>query len=181
LKLVVLAIGGTVEGAPMALLRLLASVSLLASTSASAGNTYEKGAGVGSWGGSCTCPNGQVYDVGDSGNTCESLACEGGIAGENAIQNFWFVMWPLLTRALFVVQAFAVKAASPNLLMDSRLPVKMGITIENTLVLERRRAAHAPAPTNRYITSGMTLMGIQLVKMGDPAISLVLLMPQRTE
>ena len=32
---------------------------------------------IGSWGGTCTCPDGQVYEVGDTGN-CASLACEGG-------------------------------------------------------------------------------------------------------
>ena len=41
---------------------------------------------IGGWGGSCTCPNGQVYWVGLllSDNTCgpnSNLACEGGISG----------------------------------------------------------------------------------------------------
>ena len=36
---------------------------------------------VGAWGGVCTCPNGQTYDVGDNNDGCGSLACEGGVAG----------------------------------------------------------------------------------------------------
>ena len=39
------------------------------------------GAIVGEWGGSCTCPNGQVYQVGDNHDFCASLACIGGISG----------------------------------------------------------------------------------------------------
>ena len=35
---------------------------------------------VGVWGGECTCPDGQVYLVGDENNQCQSMACEGGIA-----------------------------------------------------------------------------------------------------
>ena len=44
--------------------------------------------GVGGWGGSCTCPDGQTYQVGDlwSADTpegeCGALACHGGVAGE---------------------------------------------------------------------------------------------------
>ena len=36
---------------------------------------------IGLWGGSCTCPNGQVYEVGDRGDLCGSLACFGGSPG----------------------------------------------------------------------------------------------------
>ena len=39
------------------------------------------GTNVGVWGGWCTCPNGQVYQVGDEGNMCNSVACDGGIHG----------------------------------------------------------------------------------------------------
>ena len=35
--------------------------------------------GVGAFGGKCTCPDGQVYWVGDKAT---GLACEGGVAGE---------------------------------------------------------------------------------------------------
>jgi hypothetical protein len=35
----------------------------------------------GSWGGKCTCPNGQTYFVGDNHDLCGSLACIGGKAG----------------------------------------------------------------------------------------------------
>ena len=37
--------------------------------------------GVGGWGGTCTCPDGSVYQVGDEANACASLACVGGISG----------------------------------------------------------------------------------------------------
>ena len=46
-------------------------------------NVVEEGApGVGSWGGTCTCPNGIVYDVGDNNDGCTTLACIGGVSGE---------------------------------------------------------------------------------------------------
>eukprot|EP00296_Roombia_truncata_P000862 JP436568.1.p1 GENE.JP436568.1~~JP436568.1.p1 ORF type:complete len:203 (-),score=64.55 JP436568.1:166-774(-) len=32
-------------------------------------------------GGKCTCPDGQVYEVGDNNDHCGSLACEGGVSG----------------------------------------------------------------------------------------------------
>eukprot|EP00931_Biecheleriopsis_adriatica_P057277 TRINITY_DN3397_c0_g1_i3.p1 TRINITY_DN3397_c0_g1~~TRINITY_DN3397_c0_g1_i3.p1 ORF type:complete len:2330 (-),score=299.84 TRINITY_DN3397_c0_g1_i3:580-7488(-) len=37
---------------------------------------------VGNWGGSCTCPDGSVYQVGDNNDACASLACLGGAAGQ---------------------------------------------------------------------------------------------------
>eukprot|EP00965_Chrysotila_dentata_P105226 3475335-Pleurochrysis_carterae.AAC.2 len=37
--------------------------------------------GIGTWGGSCTCPDGKVYQAGDNGNYCGSLACVGGVSG----------------------------------------------------------------------------------------------------
>lgn len=43
-------------------------------------NNYETVAGVGGWGGQCTCPNGEVYEVGDNNDGCGSLACIGGVA-----------------------------------------------------------------------------------------------------
>jgi hypothetical protein len=36
---------------------------------------------VGSWGGTCTCPDGEDYQVGDNYDSCGSLACVGGRAG----------------------------------------------------------------------------------------------------
>ena len=36
---------------------------------------------VGMWGGSCTCPDGQSYWVGDNIDLCASLACVGGVSG----------------------------------------------------------------------------------------------------
>jgi len=44
-------------------------------------NNYNKNAGKGGWGGQCTCADGQVYQVGDNGDSCATLACEGGIRG----------------------------------------------------------------------------------------------------
>ena len=35
----------------------------------------------GEWGGSCTCPDGSIYQVGDKNDFCGSLNCEGGISG----------------------------------------------------------------------------------------------------
>ena len=44
----------------------------------------------GIWGGSCTCPDGQVYQVGDGGDFCGSLACEGGKSGKcNKAEGAW--------------------------------------------------------------------------------------------
>jgi len=37
--------------------------------------------GVGGWGGSCTCPDGTQFQVGDNGDLCQSLACIGGTTG----------------------------------------------------------------------------------------------------
>ena len=37
---------------------------------------------VGGYGGSCTCPNGEVYQVGDHNDNCATLACVNGISGE---------------------------------------------------------------------------------------------------
>ena len=37
--------------------------------------------GVGGWGGKCTCPDGQVYQVGDNSDRCASLACVDGVSG----------------------------------------------------------------------------------------------------
>merc|ERR1712137_257164 len=44
-------------------------------------NYYRQVSGVGAWGGECTCPDGQSYQVGDHIDACASLACEGGTAG----------------------------------------------------------------------------------------------------
>ena len=45
-------------------------------------NSYsDAGTSVGSWGGTCTCPDGSTYDVGDNMNDCASLACSGGTSG----------------------------------------------------------------------------------------------------
>ena len=44
-------------------------------------NVFGAADGVGGWGGWCTCPDGQRYNVGDNGDSCGSLACEGGAAG----------------------------------------------------------------------------------------------------
>merc|ERR1712139_721782 len=45
-------------------------------------NTVEENAHrVGGWGGKCTCPNGEIYYVGDNYNSCGSLACVNGKSG----------------------------------------------------------------------------------------------------
>lgn len=38
---------------------------------------------AGTWGGSCTCPDGKVYWVGDMSDGGQTLACFGGLAGES--------------------------------------------------------------------------------------------------
>ena len=43
---------------------------------------WTMGTPIGVWGGSCTCPDGRIYQVGDEGNMCWSVACEGGVQGE---------------------------------------------------------------------------------------------------
>ena len=37
---------------------------------------------IGIWGGSCTCPDGSTYQVGDNGDMCGTIACVGGESGE---------------------------------------------------------------------------------------------------
>ncbi|ALH23216.1 hypothetical protein ceV_310 [Chrysochromulina ericina virus CeV-01B] len=39
------------------------------------------GTAKGAWGGSCTCPDGQVYQVSDNATVGKELACYGGISG----------------------------------------------------------------------------------------------------
>jgi len=46
-----------------------------------ANQVIENAEGVGGWGGSCSCPDGQVYEVGADSSDCGSLACVGGISG----------------------------------------------------------------------------------------------------
>ena len=42
-------------------------------------NKYEKNVpGVGGWGGTCKCPDGMTYEVGDNGDGCGSIACVNG-------------------------------------------------------------------------------------------------------
>lgn len=45
-------------------------------------NMYTRADGVGEWGGECTCPNGQTYEVGDNIDGCGSLACYGGVVSK---------------------------------------------------------------------------------------------------
>lgn len=47
----------------------------------STGNVVEQTWDAGGYGGSCTCPDGQVYGAGDNKDSCGSLACVGGTAG----------------------------------------------------------------------------------------------------
>ena len=42
-------------------------------------NTVEENAsGVGGWGGTCRCPDGTTYEVGDNKDGCGTLACVNG-------------------------------------------------------------------------------------------------------
>jgi len=49
--------------------------------SAPTNTVWENDHSLGGWGGSCTCPNGEVYQVADNGDSCGSLACNGGTSG----------------------------------------------------------------------------------------------------
>ena len=42
---------------------------------------FYMGLPIGVWGGYCYCPDGRVYQVGDEGNMCGSVACDGGTQG----------------------------------------------------------------------------------------------------
>jgi len=56
-----------------------------------AGNIVTENApNVGGWGGSCECPDGNVYQVGDNHDSCGSLACVGGTSGTC---NRWHGSW----------------------------------------------------------------------------------------
>jgi len=52
--------------------------SLLLPSTPLAANLYRSVEGVGGWGGTCECPDGQTYAVGDNNDACASLACENG-------------------------------------------------------------------------------------------------------
>lgn len=52
-----------------------------ASGNDAAPNNFVTDAGTGGHGGSCTCPNGEVYQVGDNGDNCATLACINGVSG----------------------------------------------------------------------------------------------------
>lgn len=45
-------------------------------------DTNQVGTAKGGWGGSCTCPDGQVYQVSDNDSGGKELACYGGISGK---------------------------------------------------------------------------------------------------
>jgi len=51
----------------------------------------ENAPGVGVWGGTCLCPSGQEYLVGDNGDFCGSIACVGGVpsACEKSAKGGW--------------------------------------------------------------------------------------------
>ena len=46
--------------------------------------------GVGAWGGTCRCPDGSTYQVGDNIDYCDSLAC---INGEKIDCNDKYGVW----------------------------------------------------------------------------------------
>lgn len=45
-------------------------------------DTNRVGTAKGGWGGSCTCPDGQVYQVSDNDSGGKELACYGGVSGK---------------------------------------------------------------------------------------------------
>eukprot|EP00493_Phyllostaurus_siculus_P025902 UN26247 len=62
---------------------------------------------TGGWGGSCTCPDGSVYQVGDNDNSCGSLACFGGHSGTC---NKWNGAW---SHRKVTCQGFTPAATAP--------------------------------------------------------------------
>mmetsp|Transcript_58947 Transcript_58947/g.169267 ORF Transcript_58947/g.169267 Transcript_58947/m.169267 type:complete len:893 (+) Transcript_58947:76-2754(+) len=53
-------------------------------------NVYERVDHVGAFGGTCTCPDEQVYQVGDRNDGCKTVACYGGVSsGCEATVNAW--------------------------------------------------------------------------------------------
>ena len=64
-------------------------------------------------GGSCTCPDGKVYQVGDEGNMCWSVACEGGVQGTcNEEEGGWSF------RKVVCAPAVAHKKQSQNVVIE---------------------------------------------------------------
>uniref|UniRef100_A0A7S0Q9B7 Apple domain-containing protein n=1 Tax=Coccolithus braarudii TaxID=221442 RepID=A0A7S0Q9B7_9EUKA len=66
---------------------------------------------AGRWGGSCHCPDGLVYQVGDNYDACASLACVGGTAGEC---NRWIGPW-----SRWKVECYVESPLAPPLLPPS--------------------------------------------------------------
>ena len=52
-----------------------------ANAQASVQNQNVVTSGGGGWGGDCTCPDGEVYQVGDGNDGCATMACIGGTPG----------------------------------------------------------------------------------------------------
>ena len=69
---------------------ILLVLAVMAPLAATGANVYTK-TGPGGWGGSCTCPDGQIYQVGDNGDSCGSLSCVGGVPGtcNHYVDNKW--------------------------------------------------------------------------------------------
>ena len=66
-----------------AVLRHTRPLRLLLAFGVAASNRVEHNSpDAGLWGGPCTCPDGQIYWVGDGKDECNSLACVNGVSGE---------------------------------------------------------------------------------------------------
>ena len=67
-------------------LRALVLLALVASAASKSNNDYYLGADrdevIGAWGGTCTCPDGEIFFVGDLLDACKNIACVGGVSGE---------------------------------------------------------------------------------------------------
>jgi len=65
---------------------------------------------AGGWGGSCTCPDGSVYYVGDEKSDCDHIACEGGFSGTC---NKWIGKWAY-RRVVCNAKINTVTKGAPN-------------------------------------------------------------------
>jgi ELWxxDGT repeat protein len=80
--------GGASNGAPV--LRAMSATNIEMVDEPLKNEVTENAEGVGDHGGTCTCPNGEVYQVGDNHDNCASLACVNGQSGTcNAEQGEW--------------------------------------------------------------------------------------------
>ena len=163
-------------------LEVLAGDAFLSSVSVvnAAANVYTHNiddGSVGDWGGWCTCPDGGLYQVGDTGDACDALACVGGTAGEcfqgegawsrnrvvcGAVADDGVRKHTLTVPADTTVSAYAVRATcyeTPALTASrhfdvsfteppSKVPVPIPTSKPSTVPSPRPTGVPAPSPTS---------------------------------